>query len=96
MSFDPFHLTDFKDKCIMLYLEGEKSNIEPLITCCFEDRVTGEVDTGKLIPAPRSPTSVWFSKTMPLIMTHPTSVSTTLFNRQSPRECSSFLLLGSQ
>lgn len=27
--FDPFHLTDFKDKCIMLYLEGEKSNIEP-------------------------------------------------------------------
>ena len=27
--FDPFHLTDFKEKCIMLCLEGEKSNIEP-------------------------------------------------------------------
>lgn len=27
--FDPFHLTDVKDKCIMLCLEGEKSNIEP-------------------------------------------------------------------
>ena len=26
--FDPFHLTDFKEKCIMLCLEGEKSNIE--------------------------------------------------------------------
>lgn len=28
--FDPAHLTDFKEKCIMLCLEGEKSNIEPL------------------------------------------------------------------
>ena len=27
--FDPAHLTDFKEKCIMLCLEGEKSNIEP-------------------------------------------------------------------
>ena len=26
--FNPFHLTDFKEKCIMLCLEGEKSNIE--------------------------------------------------------------------
>ena len=27
--FDPAHLTDFKEKCIMLCLEGEKSNMEP-------------------------------------------------------------------
>ena len=27
--FDPFHLIDFKENCIMLCLEGEKSNIEP-------------------------------------------------------------------
>ena len=27
--FGPFHLTDFKEKCIMLCLEGEKNNTEP-------------------------------------------------------------------
>ena len=27
--FGPFYLTDFKEKCIMLCLEGEKNNTEP-------------------------------------------------------------------
>ena len=87
--FGPFHLTDFKEKCIMLCLEGEKNNTEPphhLLLWWTEDCKGGNGAWVSLSTLPKVTHISLVLKTMPLIMTHPTSVRTTLFNWQSPRE----------
>ena len=62
--------------------------MNPLIICCFDRQKSAREEMEPeqaFIYLPKVTHGSLVLKTMPLIMTHLTSVSTTLFNRQSPR-----------